>query len=171
MGAVVLSLQIIRETIAGPVFTPWLARHPLGPEARSEQIGAWVDGAAASAGVKRDRLLGLLQHESNLNPKARSKVGAVGFAQLFWRPYVRSWRADCRLDPSRCEESSIHHGAWALRYSLLKCGGSYARAFGHYRSGKCQTRGKEFATVRLSNMIAERLRKPSTRRLVAPRLR
>lgn len=170
MGMVVLSLLTLVQTPTRTVYAPHLAKHEAGAEARAEQIGEWIDAAADAAHVQRHVLAGLLYHESSYLTTARSRVGAYGMGQLYNPRYVRSWKADCKLAPSYCERSQVDHAAWALRESPRACG-NYTAAVGHYRSGRCLVRGHERATMRLSWAIAHRLKHPSTKRLVAPRMR
>lgn len=160
-------LALLATSDAPRTYASHLGPHP---EARAAQLGAYVESAARSARLDVASYLALLYHESGLSLRARSRVGAIGVGQLYWRGYVRSWRADCRLAPSRCEESQFTHAAWALRSSLRQCR-TYLRAYHSYRSGACGVNSKALATARLARMIRERLERPSLNRLRAPVLR
>lgn len=170
MAMVIAALLTVAQMTGGGMrHAPHLERHTLGVQARSEQLARWTEQAADQAGVKRDKLAALIGHESAFNTKARSRVGAIGAGQLYNPLYVRHWRADCKLVPASCEEAQFAWAAWALRDSLRQCG-TYLRAFGHYRTGRCVEGPRAHATLRFSHQIAWRLKHPSSRRLVAPRL-
>lgn len=141
----------------------------VAPAQRVERIAAQLDGAARLAKVDVALLTALAFHESSLRENARSRVGAMGMMQLYSPRYVAPWKAWCRTHPSDCSSENVRQGAWALRDAIQKCG-SHVRAVGAYRSGRCIVRARERATVALAQTIRYRLKHPSTRPLVAPRL-
>lgn len=141
----------------------------VAPVAHVEKTAAQLEAAAQLAKVDVALLTALAFHESSLRHDARSRVGAMGMLQLYHPRYVRPWRSDCAVSPRDCSALNVVYGAMALRDALQKCG-SHVRAVGAYRSGRCIVRARERATVALAQTIRYRLKHPSTRPLVAPRL-
>jgi hypothetical protein len=139
------------------------------PRSRVIETAAQFEAAAKLSKVKVSRLVALGYYESTFNHRARSRVGALGMMQLLNPKYVRPWRADCKLKPSECDAANVVWGAWALRDSLQQCG-TYLRAFGHYRTGRCVAGPRAHATMRLAEQIEFRLKRPSTAPLRARRL-
>lgn len=173
---VIAALLTIGVANGQPVYAPHLARHPMGVEARSEQIGFYIDTAAEVVGVKANELTSLLYYESTLSFKARSGVGAEGIGQLLNPVYKRPWRQACRAGEKACEMAGVHYAAIALKDSLTLCK-TFPKAVFNYRHGRgrCshangKVRRRDFVVVRLSLMVAERLNHPSTKRLQAPRM-
>lgn len=99
-------------------------RHPLGPYVRAEQLAERTILAAQTRRVPVTLYASLLLAESNMDPAARSRTGAVGIPQLQPPgPFWKAWRADCRAMPSACEQASLFAGARALRAALNACRG------------------------------------------------
>lgn len=173
---VIAALLTIGVANGQPVYAPHLARHPLGVEARSGQIGFYIDTAAEVVGVDRHELLSLLYYESTLSFKARSNAGAAGIGQLLNPIYKRPWMTACRAGEKACEMAGVHYAAIALKDSLTLCR-TFPRAVYNYRFGRNRCAGangkvrrRDFVVVRLSLMVADRLAHPSTKRLKAPRM-
>lgn len=154
-----VALVILAFLSFNGTYAPHILNHPLGPAARAEDLADKYTRAADAAGVERTKLLALGGHESAFREHARSRVGAQGQMQLFSAKYVRPWRQWCRRTPSECEYANIAIGAKALRESLDRCG-SYARAYGHYRTGRCVAGPRSRATMQLARQFKQRIGNP-----------
>jgi soluble lytic murein transglycosylase-like protein len=138
---------------------------------RAIELAHNLQEAADLAHVDVASLTALAYYESGFDAEARSSVGARGVMQLHHRWYGRMWQSECRLvpgDESACDMLNVRWGAWALRDALQACGGSYAHAFGWYRTGsKCLAGPRAKTTMRLAMTIRYRLSHPSTRPIQA----
>lgn len=138
LAVAVLSLAILQYSGATPIYRAPFARDPDGAEKRAERLALKIQDAATSWNISPALYAALIFHESEFNPRARSRTGALGLAQLQpGTPMFRYWRRLCRELPRDCDEWwNLWSGAQALHYAKRKCG-AIAPALGAYRSGRC----------------------------------
>lgn len=124
-----LAMVIATLCISAPESCPQTYRKI---EGASELAWAFAD-ATADSGVSLSFTVAVAWHESRFNPRAKSKVGAVGIMQVL--PRYWGYRP-CFSTRRWCATRQIRAGVQALSFYLLKCKG-YGSAVRAYRHGKC----------------------------------
>ena len=134
MAAALSIVTVPPAALAAPGDFPDAARpiRTTGPSYRLAQpYLRKVRRSAARYGVDPRLILGVIQVESNFNPKARSASGARGLMQLMPET-ARRFGARRIDDPAE----NIDAGARYLRYLLDLFGGDVDRALAGYNAGE-----------------------------------
>jgi soluble lytic murein transglycosylase len=144
------------------------------PDARTYRLlypwhyGESITEQASLVGVDPRLVAALIRQESSWEPRARSRVGAVGLMQvmpatgrLIARSLgVRGWRSDHLLEPA----TNVRFGTWFLAQSLRRWDGDLSRALAAYNAGG--TRVPLWSTGRAANdpeLFVERISFKETR--------
>lgn len=115
------------------------------PDARTYRLlypwhfGESIAEQSTLSGVDPRLVAALIRQESSWEPRARSRVGAVGLMQvmpatgrLIARSLgVRGWRSDHLLEPA----TNLRFGTWFLAQSLRRWDGDLSRALAAYNAG------------------------------------
>ena len=107
----------------------------------AEEFSYWLVEASERQGISPDLLASLVLTESSFRKNVRSRVGAVGPAQV--RPDY--WAAFCGQDHLDDPEQNIYCGAQVLGHLLERCTGDMICALGAYNVGPNATRGRAAA--------------------------
>lgn len=144
------------------------------PDARTYRLlypwhfGESITEQATLSGVDPRLVAALIRQESSWEPRARSRVGAVGLMQvmpatgrLIARSLgVRRWKSDQLLEPA----TNVRFGTWFLAQSLRRWNGDLGRALAAYNAGG--TRVPLWSTGRAANdpeLFVERISFRETR--------
>jgi cytidyltransferase-like protein len=103
---------------------------------RPDNVEAWVNQASHETGIQPELIRAIMKVESNLNPHARSGVGAYGYMQLM--PGTAAEMRVQRQDPGQ----NILGGARYLQTLAKRFGGNLAKTVGAYNAGPGGISGK-----------------------------
>ena len=107
----------------------------------AQEFSHWLVEASERQGISSDVLASLVLTESSFRKHVRSRVGAVGPAQV--RPDY--WAAFCGQDHLNDPEQNVYCGAQVLAYLLERCSGDLTCALGAYNVGPNSRRGRAAA--------------------------
>ncbi len=144
------------------------------PDARTYRLlypwhfGESIAEQANLSGVDPRLVAALIRQESSWEPRARSRVGAVGLMQVMPATGriiarslgVRGWRSDHLLEPA----TNVRFGTWFLAQSIRRWDGDLSRALAAYNAGG--TRVPLWSTGRAANdpeLFVERISFKETR--------
>lgn len=121
----------------GQAYVKWCMPAPRC-EAMVEQAVEDVELISLLHGLDPWDVLSLVMRESNLNPRAKSTIGAFGLLQLHPRgPTGRLVRKACRrLSRRECDRLAALEGGRMMAENLQTCG-TVRRAFYAHRLGEC----------------------------------
>lgn len=107
----------------------------------AEEFSHWLVEASERQGISSDVLASLVLTESSFRKHVRSRVGAVGPAQV--RPDY--WAAFCGQDHLNDPEQNVYCGAQVLAHLLERCAGDLTCALGAYNVGPNSRQGRAAA--------------------------
>ena len=104
---------------------------------RAEEFSHWLIEASERQRISVDVLASLVLTESSFRKNVRSRVGAVGPAQV--RPDY--WAAFCGQDHLNDPEQNVYCGAQVLGHLLERCDADLVCALGSYNVGPNARKG------------------------------